>query len=235
MDIPVYFTSDLTSSERRVSPQWTIKYLRQRLEQITGIEPKFQKLQYYPIRTSNESRFLLETEGNVADLNLTPYSRIHVIDTDPGSTLSQLKDDTGERFELSQEEYEKRSDSVLQWKKQNNLGRFDAEYNEQKQLAIAENEKLVQDMKVGSRCRVLNIMSERRGVIRYVGKIEELDKGESVWVGIEFDEPVGKNDGLIGDVRVFQARPKHGSFVRPKQVEVGDFPEEDLFSDDEEL
>ena len=36
-DINVYITSDLTSSERRISPQWDIQYLKKKLELITGI------------------------------------------------------------------------------------------------------------------------------------------------------------------------------------------------------
>lgn len=237
MDIPVYITSDLTSSERRISPQWSVKYLKQRLEQITGIEPKFQALQYYPIKSSNEFRILGEPDDkNVSDLEITPYSRIHVLDTDPGSKLAELKDDNSAQFELSEAEYAKRTDSALQWKKNNQLGRFDPQFHEQKLLMQEENERLAESMKVGSRCRVRNILSERRGVIKFVGKIEELDKGENMWVGVEFDEPVGKNDGLIGNLRVFQAKAQHGSFVKPKQVEVGDFPEIDPFaSEDEEL
>lgn len=65
-----------------------------------------------------------------------------------------------------------------------------------------------------------------------------LDEGENIWVGVEFDEPVGKNNGLILGTKIFECRENHGSFVKPKQVEVGDFPELDPFAsddDDEEI
>lgn len=238
MDIPVYITSDLTSSERRISLQWLVEFLLQRLEQITGIDTKHQTLHYYPIKNSNEYSIVHEagqaSNKTVADLNVAFYSRIHVIDTDPNSTLAALQDDDGHSFQLSEEEYAKRANTVLQWKKQNLLGRFDPNFNEQQRQLKEQNEKLAENIQVGARCRVINIASERRGQVKFVGHIKELDDGESVWVGIEFDEPVGKNDGLIGLLRVFEAKPNHGSFVRPKQVEVGDFPELDPFGSDEE-
>lgn len=241
MDISVFFTSDLTSSERRISPQWSIKYLKQRLEQITGIDPKFQKLQYYPTKTSNEFTIVGGSEQLdeklVADYNIQPLSRVHVTDTDPESKLSGLSaenNDESSQFKLTEEEYASRTNTVLQWKKDQQLGRFDPNFSNQKDLAQQQNEKLAESINVGSRCRVINIEGERRGTVRFVGKIDQLDKRENVWVGIEFDEPVGRNDGLIGQFRVFECRPKHGSFVKPKQVEVGDFPELDPFGSDEE-
>lgn len=241
MDIAVYFTSDLTSSERRISPQWTIKYLKQRLEQITGVSPQSQHLQYFPNRSSNENHLIGATaeddEKTVGDYNIAAYSRIHVVDTDPESKLKGLANDDeadNTHFKLSEEEYASRADTVLSWKKQQQLGRFDPQFNETKHLIQKQNEELAKDINVGSRCRVINIEGERRGTVKFVGRIDQLDEGENVWVGIEFDEPVGKNDGVIGTFRVFECRPKHGSFVKPKQVEVGDFPEIDPFASDEE-
>lgn len=237
MDLFVYITSDLTASERRISPQWLVQYLLQRLEQITGVETAFQTLHYYPVKTSSEYHVVHKagekTDKNVSDLGVAAYSRIHVIDENPDLTLAALEDNS-EGFQLSEEEYAKRNNTVLLWKKQNQLGRFDPKFDEQQRLIQEQNERLAEGITVGSRCRVINIASERRGVVRYVGKIQELDEGESFWVGIEFDEPVGRNDGLIGLLRVFEAKPNHGSFVRPKQVEVGDFPELDPFASDEE-
>lgn len=69
---------------------------------------------------------------------------------------------------------------------------------------------------------------------RYVGKVAGLPAGW--WVGMHFDEPVGKNDGSVKGARYFACPAGHGGLVRPERVRIGDFPEVDAFafsSDDE--
>ena len=72
-------------------------------------------------------------------------------------------------------------------------------------------------------------------VIRYVGQCEGLPLG--YWIGIEYDEPVGKNDGSVRGARYFTCTEGFGSFVRPISVTVGDFPPVDEFalSDGDEI
>ena len=41
------------------------------------------------------------------------------------------------------------------------------------------------------------------------------------WVGIELDEPKGKNDGSVSDVRYFTCPAEHGIFVKETQVGIG--------------
>lgn len=53
------------------------------------------------------------------------------------------------------------------------------------------------------------------GFVRYVGDIESV---KGVWVGIELDEPYGKNDGCVKGRYYFRCKPKHGVFARPHQV-----------------
>ena len=77
---------------------------------------------------------------------------------------------------------------------------------------------------------------QRRGIVcRYVGKCNPLPKG--YWVGVEFDEPVGKNDGSAKGERFFECSEGYGSFLRPENVQAGDFqPIDDFaFSDGDEI
>lgn len=90
-------------------------------------------------------------------------------------------------------------------------------------------------MSIGARVR---LAGDRHGTIRYIGDIPELGPGP--WVGLELDEPSGKNDGSVkGGTRYFHCEPSHGVFVRENRVEIGNFgnlgEEELLGSDMEEI
>jgi tubulin-folding cofactor B len=134
------------------------------------------------------------------------------------------------------EEYDKLSDSVLAWKRRNKLGRFDPnkDEKEQQELGRQYEEVNVRKITIGARCRVGGIDLDRRGIVRYIGEVDEIPNG-GVWVGVETNEPTGKNDGTAGGKRYFECLPKHGSFVRPDRIEVGNFPVVDDLGDLEEI
>ena len=56
----------------------------------------------------------------------------------------------------------------------------------------------------------------RGTTIAFVGQVPELGLGW--WVGVDYDEPLGKNDGAIKGKRYFESDPQHGGFVRPSMV-----------------
>jgi tubulin-folding cofactor B len=137
------------------------------------------------------------------------------------------------------EEYEKKGDSVLAWKKNNQLGRFDpdAPSHEQAKLQAFEAEIQNKGIEVGQRCRV-GADDDRRGKVMYVGEVDEIPGGAGQWVGVMLDEPVGKNDGSLNGKRYWGPTPgnaKYGVFVRPERVEVGNWPEIDDLGDLEEF
>ncbi len=69
-------------------------------------------------------------------------------------------------------------------------------------------------------------------LFRYLGKVEGLPGGH--WVGVEYDEPLGKNDGSVKGKSYFQCSTNYGGFVRPDKVEMGNFPALDEFDNDED-
>lgn len=139
---------------------------------------------------------------------------------------------------MPEDEYEKKTDSVLAWKKAEKLGRFnpDAPSLEQAKIDSVAQEIETRSLAVGRRCRVGGEDS-RRGVIMYVGDVKEIPGTLGAWIGIQLDEPVGKNDGSINGNRYWgqESTMKHGVFVRPERVEAGDFPVLDDLADLEEI
>lgn len=134
------------------------------------------------------------------------------------------------------EEYENRTDSVLAWKKAQKLGRFDpnAPEVEQQKIRALEREVDERGIAVGRRCQLLPAADGRRGTVAFIGPVEQIPGSIGPWVGVRLDEPTGKNDGSVGGVRYFDAQEKHGVFIRPERIEVGDFPALDDMNEDME-
>ncbi|CDK25323.1 unnamed protein product [Kuraishia capsulata CBS 1993] len=240
-DLSVYITSELTSSERRVSPQWSVEHFKKKMELITGIPPESQRIWVYKRRETNE-RFELKIPEKpdeytfLSEFTIVPFTRIDIEDVRPDSELKELSENSSEtQYKMEDEDYDKRSNTVRRWKQEKGLGRFDPEYESRRQAVIESNKHAASAIKVGLRCRILNSDIERRGTVRYTGIVPEIDN-EISWVGVELDEPYGKNNGSIKGKRYFTCKDGYGSFVKAINVEVGDFEPEDPFDlDDDEL
>ena len=99
--------------------------------------------------------------------------------------------------------------------------------------AAAENNgpQTVEGIAVGDRCEIQP--GGRRGTVAFVGEVPEIGGGGH-WVGVTFDEPVGKTDGTVrgGAKRYFDAGGANmGGFARGKNVTVGDYPERDIMDE----
>lgn len=164
---------------------------------------------------------------------------MQVSDTRPAGARPNYTDTSNvEKYVMPEDEYEKKTDSVLAWKKAEKLGRFnpDAPSLEQAKINAVLQEVESRGLAVGKRCRVGGDDS-RRGTIMYIGDVKEIPGGLGAWIGVQLDEPVGKNDGSINGNRYWgqESALKHGVFVRAERVEAGDFPALDDLEDMEEI
>lgn len=140
------------------------------------------------------SKLVAKIDDNNALLGSYPIEdgmRLHVIDT-----VVSLSENV-EKFELTDNQYENRDDSVRSFLKRNKLGKYnEAEMKEiEKKRLEAEQRELerCEGIKIGDRCKVTTSGQPTRiGCVMYKGELEG-KKGN--FVGVKFDEPLGVNDG----------------------------------------
>lgn len=167
-----------------------------------------------------------------------------------------------EKYKISDEAYEKRKGTMREYIREQRKLNPNFKLGMKNNSQPAENEEpkeipgpeSVEGITVGSRCEVKP--GERRGTVRFVGEIPEISAGgfwvslfaqcilfgtsvfiihiASMQVGIQFDEPLGHNDGSVKGRKLFECAPGFGAFVRGHNVTVGDFPERDPFASDDE-
>ncbi|KAI8635696.1 CAP Gly-rich domain-containing protein [Parasitella parasitica] len=53
------------------------------------------------------------------------------------------------------------------------------------------------------------------GTVEFIGHV---NFAEGVWIGVELDRRVGKNDGSVDGHRYFVSSPNRGVFVRPEDI-----------------
>eukprot|EP00116_Pleurobrachia_bachei_P010581 sb/3470843/ len=194
---------------------------------ITGASMDSMKIEVF--NSNNKSIGKLTNDEAVLKDVLENGLRLHV--TDPNAV--SFNEGDVEKYEMTKEDYDSREDTVQAFKRKNKLGRFNPEVQAKLAAQEEENKERALKMSVGDRCETKTPnQPARRGEIMFVG---ETNFKAGYWVGVKFDEPVGKHDGLVEGKRYFTCQNKYGAMVQPRYVEVGDFPPEDddLFSDDE--
>eukprot|EP00045_Choanoeca_perplexa_P001940 m.22382 g.22382 ORF g.22382 m.22382 type:complete len:236 (-) comp11243_c0_seq1:104-811(-) len=218
-------------SERRFDKGTTIIGVKEKLELVVGVPAASMKL----VVKADDGSQVCELSDNNAMLGAYPvadYMNLHVINTDSTAKVGEFDDVSQvQKFELTEEEYAAKRDTVRDFKKRNQLGRFNPEA-QQEELALLQAEaEAASSIQKGDRCEVrMKTGGTQRGTVRFVG---ETDFSKGSWVGVELDEPFGKHDGEVKGRRYFQCQPKYGGFFKPAATTVGDFPPEDDFSDDE--
>ncbi|KAH7117927.1 CAP Gly-rich domain-containing protein [Dendryphion nanum] len=238
-DVPLLISSPNSSSERRISPSWSIAHLKSRLEPITGVPASSQQLS---LRAGSQDVVSIsaadEETTQLAAFPLQPYAELTVVDTRPPAARTDFSDlSSVEKYVMPEAEYEGRTDSVLNWKRTQKLGRFDpnAPSIEQQKIRAYDREIEERGLALSSRVRLLPESDARRGTVSYLGPIPEIP-GLGAWVGVTLDEPTGKNNGSVKGKKYFECGTNYGVFVRPERCEAGDFPALDLGDEDlEEL
>ncbi|KAM8768731.1 tubulin-folding cofactor B isoform 1-T2 [Acanthopagrus schlegelii] len=233
--VNVRLTSTLSSFEvqRRFNRGISIAELKAKLEMVIGTSASSMDLELFSVT----DKFLQKMDDNDALLGsyaVDDDSRIHVTDRS-GGKLGEFDDVSKvEKFEISDEAYKKRTDSARSFMKKHRVGHFNEEEMAKKkaeQAARQEEQKAAADaISVGSRCKVqVPGQPTKLGTVMYVGTT---DFKPGYWVGVKYDEPLGKHNGTVEGKQYFECEDKYGAFVKPLHVTVGDFPEEDYGLDE---
>lgn len=232
--VTVLISSTLNSysSEKRFNRGLTLAEFKCKLELVVGTPASCMDLELYSL----DNKLIMRMDSDDSLLGSYPVDdgcRIHVIDKS-GSRIGEYEDVSKvEKYEISNDAYEKRSDSVRSFLKRNKMGQFKDESMAKSDLEqkLAMEKSLAETIAIGARCEIhASGQPTKRGTIMYSGL---LDFKPGYWIGVRYDEPLGKNDGSVNGKQYFQCPPKYGAFVKPQFVTVGDFPEEDYGLDDE--
>lgn len=134
---------------------------------------------------------LNDNDAVIGSYPIEDFMRIHVVDN------FDIFNETVEKFDLTEEQYKAKQDTLRNFLKSNKLGKYDEEemqkLEEKKKLAAEEEKKRAEAATVGSRCEVILKGQPRRiGTIMYNG---ELNNKRGIFIGVKFDEPLGVNDG----------------------------------------
>ncbi|CCM02652.1 uncharacterized protein FIBRA_04756 [Fibroporia radiculosa] len=248
--VNVFVVSPDTRSERRFDLHITVQQLKNKLELITGIPVPNQSISVHNAENDSNILAVLEDENRALGFyGMQDGQVLKVTDLNPSTSFTgQLSDVSQvEKFELSEEAYAQRrgtfvllnllesilhgmrTDTVLAYKQRHKIGRF-ADNEESASTPVPEV-----NISIGSRCEVETSEEgfHKRGTVRFVGPTKFAKSG--TWVGVEYDEPIGKNDGSVQGERYFTCRQNFGVFVRPDRLKIGDFPVEEINFDDEEI
>jgi dynactin 1 len=66
-----------------------------------------------------------------------------------------------------------------------------------------------------SQGQIVNLLDGRQAAVRFIGATH-FAAGD--WIGVELDEPTGKNDGSVQGERYFDCEHGFGMFIRPSAV-----------------
>lgn len=165
-------------------------HFQNKLEIITGASAGTMRLQLY-----NGDKVIAQLNDDEAELGSFPIEnemRIHVVD----NFQNFIGEGNVEKFELSNNQYDQRRNTVREYLKANNLGKYNEEemkaLEQRKREEQLEQEKKAESINIGDRCLVSAKGPRRIGTIRYKGSFHQKP---GIFFGVEYDEPLGIHDG----------------------------------------
>ncbi|KAI3389456.1 hypothetical protein SNEBB_011473 [Seison nebaliae] len=214
----------MSSSKRCFERTLTVGELKVKLEKITKIPIDHMRIDLY-----NSSKNFLETLHNETN-KLTSYP---INNTCTLRVVDASKDVTDKPHKVITDScYSQLKNTIRDYKKQHKLGRFAGESKKkffdadgkpikrsQYETAIAK--ELKEKFEVGTKCEVNVVGKEKRsGRIAFIDHV--LFNTKYPFVGVEYDEPIGANDGSVQGIHYFHCSPNHGSFVPPSCIEISE-------------
>uniref|UniRef100_A0A915CPI7 CAP-Gly domain-containing protein n=1 Tax=Ditylenchus dipsaci TaxID=166011 RepID=A0A915CPI7_9BILA len=178
-----------------------------KLELVVGIYAQDMKLEL----RSAEGKFLAELfeDGKtLEELGIKDESVIHVVDTTGNSpSMDAESGQNSARYTLNEDDYANRKDTARKWMQELGVGK----------TSPSSNEEVPNFIKIGVRCKIQSSASQapKIGQIAFIGNTHFKP---GMWIGVIYDQAVGKNDGSIDGHRYFTCEPNHGGFVVPKAV-----------------
>lgn len=232
--------------ELRLDLHSTIGAIKEKLSKHAGTGPAYMTL---ILKSGGQMIAVMDDDSKMLGFyGCQSGMEIHIRDGDPNSKAAGgwLENvNLVKKYRMSEEDYDTREQTVRAYKKK--MLAEDPNWKPQCQMdgpaappkppPPPSGPESVEGLAVGNRCEVQP--GARRGAIMFLGEVEGL-AGGGHWVGVKFDEPVGKSDGTCKGKRFFECVPTYGAFTRGRNVTAGDFPEVDPFadledSDDDEL
>lgn len=168
--------------------------------------------------TGQEVASMLDNDSQLGIFNPQDFYTIHIIDLDPSTVNFDNLDDVP-KYEMSDEAYDALDVNFRKFKEELIKNKPDLVKPNNPQVYDDYQVEEAKEIEVGNRCRINP--GDRRGVVRFVGKMVTFHPGW--YVGVELDEPLGKNDGSHGGRRYFECPANRGIFLRPNAVEVGNY------------
>lgn len=228
--VAIEVRSDLCSVTKEISLSLDWAQFAEKLYELTGVSPEDIKLTVKLLNGKEETLEAPVTQynGTVGDMFGENLVQVSVCDTNEASVANALKRDfeadyeSRAGFQLPNEAYERRKNSVLNWKRENKLSAFNPEVQMRIRMARDLEARAATDLVLGERCAIQTAnQPERRGWLRFVGSLAGFNE-KDLWCGVELDDPNGHNDGSYNGVRYFGlVKSNHGVFVKPSSVKTG--------------